>query len=143
MPTSPDPARPAAAGAPEARPAILVVDDDGYVHDTIETTLRRLDLTVIRARSAAEGHELARRHRPRLAIVDVGLPDVDGFQLTRRLRADADLAGLRIVILTGYVPDPSEAAAAGADAILGKPFRVGEFLAQIEAQLGAPGGGTR
>lgn len=114
---------------------ILVVDDDEYVHETLAAALRGLGATLVRAVTATEGHRLALDHRPNLAIVDVGLPDDDGFALTRRLRGEATLEGLRIVILTGYVPDPDEASDAGADAILGKPFRLHEFLATIEAQL--------
>lgn len=141
MPSSANPSPPARlsiqrdGGHGRTTPVILVVDDDEYVHQTLAAALRRLGSTVIRAVSAAEGLDLALQYRPNVAIIDVGLPDADGFELTRSLRAQAGLESLRIVILTGYVPEPELASDAGADAIVGKPFRLHEFLATIESQL--------
>lgn len=114
---------------------MLVVDDDEYVHATLAAALRRLRPTVIRAQTAMDGLELAIHHRPDIAIVDLGLPDSDGYELTRRLRAEPDLRDLRIVILTGYEPDPTASQRAGANAILGKPFRLHEFLATVTRLL--------
>jgi DNA-binding response OmpR family regulator len=114
-------------------PVVLVVDDDEYVADTITAALRSLKPDVVRAATADEGLELARDRRPEIAIVDLGLPDADGYTLTRRLRAVPELADLRICILTGYTPDPVAAHEAGADAVIGKPFRLREFLATIES----------
>src|SRR5438045_55369 len=121
-----------------AAPVILVVDDDDYVHGALEAALRSLRPTIVRATSAAEGLERARAERPDLAIVDLGLPDQDGYSLTRSLRAEPDLAHLRILILTGHEPDQATALAAGADAIMSKPFRLHEFLARVETFLRGP-----
>jgi DNA-binding response OmpR family regulator len=116
-------------------PTILVVDDDEYVHETLRAALRAMKVRIIKAGTAAEGLALAREARPELAIVDLGLPDADGYHLTRQLRADPDLAGLRILILTGHVPDEEAATAAGADAIVGKPFHLHKFLELVTEQL--------
>ena len=116
-------------------PVILIIDDDEYVHGTLEAALRTFAPRILRAATAAEGIELARTESPDLAVVDLGLPDEDGYALTRRLRQEPDLTAMRIVILTGYVPDELAAATAGADAILAKPFRLSDFLAVIERQL--------
>ena len=118
-----------------SQPTILVVDDDDYVHATLAAALRSLHPTVVRAATGAEGLELASSARPNLAIVDLGLPDIDGYELTRQLRARPEGGDLRIVILTGHIPDEQAARDAGADAILGKPFRLNEFLEIVEAQL--------
>jgi len=116
-------------------PTILVVDDDEYVHETLRAALRVMKPRIVRASTAEEGLALARDEHPDLAIVDLGLPDADGYELTRRLRADPALAELRILILTGHVPDEAAAEAAGANAIIGKPFRLHEFLALVGEQV--------
>jgi DNA-binding response OmpR family regulator len=112
---------------------VLVVDDDEYVAGTITAALRSLKPDVVQAATADEGLRLARDRRPEIAIIDLGLPDADGYTLTRRLRAVPELADLRICILTGYTPDEAAAHEAGADAVIGKPFRLREFLATIES----------
>ena len=102
------------APAPPAR--ILVVDDDDYVHVALRAALRPIRANIVRAAAAAEGLELARTHRPDLAIIDLGLPDADGYQLTRWLRAEPGLEQLRILIVTGHFPDAQAARDAGAGA---------------------------
>jgi DNA-binding response OmpR family regulator len=118
-----------------AVPVILVVDDDEYVHSTLAAAMRGLRPEIIRAATASDGLQLALDRRPDIAIVDVGLPDLDGYALTRALRARPELADLRICILTGYLPDEDLAREAGANAIIGKPFRLNEFLDTIRSQL--------
>ena len=114
---------------------ILVIDDDDYVHVSFRAALRSLRADINRAGSAAEGLELARRDRPDLAIVDLGLPDADGYQLTRWLRTEPGLDGMRILIVTGHLPDQEAARAAGADEILAKPFSFQESLEAVRRQL--------
>ncbi len=118
-----------------AVPVILVVDDDEYVHSTLAAAMRALRPEIIRASTAADGLRQALDRRPDIAIVDVGLPDLDGYALTRAMRAHAELADIRICILTGHLPDEARARAAGANAIIGKPFRLNEFLDTIRGQL--------
>lgn len=116
--------------APE--PVVLIVDDDDYVPATLSAALRELRPAIIRATTAEEGLTRALEHRPTVAIVDVGLPDMDGYVLTRRMRARAELAEMRICILTGHLPDEEAALAAGADAIIGKPFRLRTIVETID-----------
>jgi DNA-binding response OmpR family regulator len=118
-----------------AGPVILVVDDDEYVHSTLAAAMRGLRPEIVQATTAAQGLELALERRPDLAIVDVGLPDLDGYALTRAMRARTELAGLRICILTGHLPDEALAREAGANAIVGKPFHLNDFLDTIRGQL--------
>jgi two-component system KDP operon response regulator KdpE len=118
-----------------AVPVILVVDDDEYVHSTLAAAMRGLRPEIIRAATAADGLELALDRRPDLAIVDVGLPDLDGYALVRALRSRPELVDLRICILTGHLPDEELAREAGANAIIGKPFRLNEFLDTVRGQL--------
>src|ERR1700741_4049383 len=86
-------------------PVILVVDDDDYVPSTLAAWRRGFRPAIHRAASGAAALEVALAALPDLAIVDVGLPDIDGYELTRALRARADLPDLRILILTGHHPD--------------------------------------
>jgi DNA-binding response OmpR family regulator len=118
-----------------AIPVVLVVDDDEYIHAALATALRSLKPEIVRATTAAAGLRLAIERQPDLAIIDLGLPDSDGYSLTRRIRATAELDGTGILILTGHRPDEVAAREAGADAILGKPFRLNEFLSTIDEIL--------
>ncbi|MBA2380478.1 MAG: response regulator [Chloroflexi bacterium] len=117
-------------------PVILIVDDDAYVHSTLSAAMRGLRHEVLHATTATDGLRLALAQRPALAIIDVGLPDLDGYALTRAMRDRVGLAAMRICILTGHLPDETLAATAGADAIVCKPFRLDEFLAIVREQLG-------
>jgi two-component system KDP operon response regulator KdpE len=117
-------------------PVVLVVDDDDYVADTVTAALRSVKPEIVRAATAGDGLRLALERRPDIAIVDLGLPDADGYTLTRRIRTFSELAEMRICILTGYLPDDVAARDAGADAVLGKPFKLREFLATIETLRG-------
>jgi DNA-binding response OmpR family regulator len=121
-------------------PVVLVVDDDEYVHAALAAALRSLKPEVIRATTAEEGLGMAIERVPDIAIIDLGLPDTDGYSLTRRIRAIAELRDTRILILTGHLPDQDAARDAGADAILAKPFRLNEFLATIETLRSLPAG---
>jgi DNA-binding response OmpR family regulator len=120
---------------PRTAPVILVVDDDEYVHSTLAAAMRGLRAEIVRATTAAQGLDLALARLPDVAIVDVGLPDLDGYALTRALRSRPELGSLRICILTGHLPDESLAREAGANAIIGKPFRLDVFLDTIREQL--------
>jgi DNA-binding response OmpR family regulator len=120
------------------RRVILIVDDDDYVHGAVRAVLRRTQATVVRASTAAEGRAVARDTGADLAIVDVGLPDGDGYTLARLLKADAAPDDLRVIILTGHAPDESAASASHVDAIIAKPFRLHEFLATVERMLVPP-----
>lgn len=131
LPTPDSPVRRAAAAS---QPRILVVADD-YVHVTLRAALRHLRADIVWAPSGTEALHLARGHRPDVAVVDLGLPDIDGSDLTRALRAEPGLHHLRIVIVTGYLPGERAARAVGADEVLGKPFLLHEFLDAVSRQL--------
>ncbi len=126
---------PGVAAPTPAAPHILVVDDDEYVYTAIVAVLRPLRANVSRAATAAEALAIARSQVPDLAIVDLGLPDADGYELTRLLRSEPGLCNLRIVIVTGYDPDENAARTGGADLIIGKPFRLHDFLEKVTGQL--------
>jgi DNA-binding response OmpR family regulator len=117
-------------------PSVLIVDDDEYVHGALVAALRGLRVRLLTAHTAAEGEELALANEPVLAIVDVGLPDRDGYQLTADLRRVPTLGKMKVLILTGQSPDQEAAEQAGADGLIGKPFRLHAFLDIVKEQLG-------
>lgn len=114
---------------------ILVVDDDDYVYGAVRAVLRPTGAEVVRAATAAEAIVAVESLRPTIAIVDVGLPDGDGYELARTLKSDPGSSDLRVVILTGHAPDRTAASAAHVDAVIAKPFRMHEFLATVEGLL--------
>ena len=111
---------------------VLVVDDDDDARELLGTLLE-LHGCVISAHGTARAClDAVRTFAPHVAIVDLHLPDVDGFQLIRDLRS-ADLSQLRIVVLTGLLTSGTQqrAVEVGADAFLGKPARYDALLAAI------------
>ena len=113
-----------AASAPIAGPArrVLVVEDNDDARETLRNLLHLFGHEVHEARDGDTGVEEARRLAPDVALIDIGLPGIDGYEVARRIRADVPRA--RLVAVTGYgQPDDLERArAAGFDAHLVKPL---------------------
>src|SRR5262249_48243155 len=84
---------------------ILVIDDNDDMREMLRLTLSGAGRDVHEARDGASGLVRAAEAKPDVVLVDVGLPDIDGYEVARRLRARPDGAGLRIIALTGYGQD--------------------------------------
>src|SRR3954466_198581 len=90
----------------ESEPGVIVVaDDDVDILELVALTLERVGHVVHRARDGEEALELVKREHPDLAVLDVSMPKLDGFELTRSLRLDPDTSTVRIVLLTARVQD--------------------------------------
>ncbi len=91
---------------------------------TIQFVLRRAGFATLVAAGGEEGLAAARRARPPVVLLDVGMPRLDGFEVCRRIRADPALAGTYVVMLTanGHPADELRALEAGADRYVTKPF---------------------
>src|SRR5215470_2076687 len=115
---------------------ILVVDDDAEQVARLAALLRRGGYHPFTASSAAEAVRLARTVAPSLAILDIGLPDTDGFALTRRLKKEAT-GFLPVVLLTGYGDPDSKrrGVEAGADEFLQKPVSPFELDLRLRSLL--------
>jgi signal transduction histidine kinase len=112
---------------------VLVVEDNLDAATSLRDLLELLGHVVIVALTGRDGIEQARAHRPDIVLCDIGLPEVDGYEVARTLRADPELDGTRLVALTGYAApsDVARAEAAGFDGHIAKP----PSLEAIEQEL--------
>jgi DNA-binding response OmpR family regulator len=120
------------------RPVVLAADDDEDILALIAFRLERSGYTVILARDGEEALALARDERPDLAVLDVMMPKLDGFELTRRLRTDEATSRMPIILLTARAQDADVQRGfdVGADDYLRKPFSPQELRARVQAILG-------
>jgi two-component system CheB/CheR fusion protein len=129
---------PAAAAPPSdvSRLRIVAVDDNRDVADTLGMLLTRLGAAVTVAYDAESALGAIASQRPCLALVDLGMPVIDGFELARRVRADPALDGVKLVALSGWGQDQDRrrSRAAGFDDHLVKPVSV-EALRTLLAAL--------
>jgi CheY-like chemotaxis protein len=118
-----------------SRRSVLIVDDDDDAREMMGELLDAMGHNTVKASSAHEALELVERERLDLALIDLGLPDVDGCEIARRIRRTIAGAGLRLVALTGYSDDATRQSAvdAGFDDFLVKPA----YPATIEAAVNA------
>ncbi|MBB3219317.1 hybrid sensor histidine kinase/response regulator [Pseudoduganella umbonata] len=132
-PALPDAAGMPAAGSKAARPGALrclVVDDNVDAAQTLALFLEAAGHAVQVAHRAGEALELARRHAPELCFLDIGLPDIDGNQLARQLRALPQTSGAQLVAVTGYgrKEDQEKSIAAGFDQYFVKPMDTAKLV---------------
>ena len=112
------------------KPLILVVEDDVAVRNLITTTLRAHDYRFLTAANGESAVLEASSHNPEIVLLDLGLPDMDGVEVIRRIRSWSNLP---IIVLSARSEDTDKIGAldAGADDYLTKPFSVEELLARI------------
>ena len=112
---------------------ILVVDDNVDAAESLGMMLELDGHTVIRAHDARSAIVCARSDRPNVLLLDIGLPDIDGYELARRLRALPELEDAVLIAVTGYgqVEDRKRAAAAGFDHYLVKPVEFDALRAML------------
>jgi two-component system, OmpR family, KDP operon response regulator KdpE len=113
---------------------VLVVDDERAIRHFLRASLGAHDYTVYEAATGQEALDAVYAVRPDLVILDLGLPDIDGIEITRRLRATS---AVPVIILSVRERETDKIAAldAGADDYLTKPFGVGELLARVRVAL--------
>ena len=117
----------------DERPEVLVVDDEKGVREYLEEVLTPR-YAVRLAADGEEGLDLTRTYTPDLVISDVVMPQLDGFELCRAIRADEDLRTIPIILLTVQRADKSKRTGIreGADAFVGKPFHPEELRQRVE-----------
>jgi len=117
---------------------IVVVEDDAHIGDLVDMLLRAEGFRVIQAAEGVAGLAAIERERPRLVILDVGLPDIDGLELMRRLRAlPGALARTPAIMLTARDGEIDRVLGLeiGADDYVTKPFSNRELVARVKAML--------
>jgi len=121
---------------------ILVADDDADILALVQVVLQSAGYDVVAANDGARALEAALAERPSLCVLDVMMPELDGLEVTRRLRATEGLETLPIILLTARVADAdvSEGYEAGATEYLHKPFSPQELRDRVAAALGATSG---
>ena len=112
---------------------VLVADDDDDILLLITTRLRRDGFGVIQARDGDEALDLALEHRPAIAVLDVGMPGLDGLEVVRAIRADDATRGMRVLLLTAKAQesDVRRGFDAGADLYVKKPFSPADLSAKV------------
>jgi len=118
----------------EGKPRMLVVDDEQAILRFLRVALESQAYAVFEAVSGQEALSAAVAHKPDVIILDLGLPDIDGVEVTRLLRQWTQTP-IIILSVRGSESDKIAALDAGADDYLTKPFGVGELLARLRAAL--------
>jgi two-component system, OmpR family, KDP operon response regulator KdpE len=113
---------------------ILVVDDEPEIRRFLRASLRAQQYEVLEASNGTQALEVMTQHQPDLMILDLGLPDIDGVEITRRIR---EWSQIPIIILSvrDRERDKIEALDVGADDYLTKPFGVGELIARMRVVM--------
>jgi DNA-binding response OmpR family regulator len=113
---------------------VVVVEDDPNIADLIEMYLRGAGFRVLQAASGERGLQLISQHRPAMVVLDIGLPDIDGFEVCRRIRVSTNLPVLFLTARDGEV-DRVLGLELGADDYVTKPFSPRELVARVKAIL--------
>ena len=124
--------------APRDKPLVLVAEDDGDILALVAYRLERAGYDVITATNGEDAANLAAAERPDLAVLDVMMPRLDGYAVTRRIRADERTATMPVILLTARVQEADVARGfeAGADDYIKKPFSPQQLHARVQAALG-------
>ena len=119
-------------------PTVLIADDDPDIRELVAYRMRRSGYAVLEASDGEEALQVATENDPDLAILDVMMPRLDGFEVTRRLRDQEKTARIPIILLTARAQDSDVARGfgAGADDYLRKPFSPQELAMRVQAILG-------
>jgi len=125
-----------AASAPEAdsaKPAVLLIEDNEDGREMMATMLDVYGYPVLQSADGLDGVQLALAQLPTVALVDIGLPGIDGYEVARRLRANPQTQAMRLIALTGYglAEDQRRVLEAGFDMHLVKPVDIAQLLGAL------------
>lgn len=120
-----------------AAESILVVEDEKDVRDLLAENLRREGYQVGTARSGRDALAAVRRKRPDLVLLDLMLPDLDGIEVCKQLKYNAETRGIPVVILTAKAEESDVVLGlgVGAEDYIEKPFRMRELIARLKTAL--------
>ena len=114
---------------------VLVADDDDDILLLVTTRLKRDGFEVVAARDGFEALALAQEHKPAVAVLDVGMPGLDGLEVLEAIRETTSLAHTRVLLLTAKAQesDVRRGYEAGADAYVKKPFSPAELAERVKS----------
>jgi two-component system cell cycle response regulator DivK len=116
---------------------ILLIEDNKMNRDMLSSRLEKNGYSVITAIDGSQGHSMAILESPELILMDIGLPDMDGWEVTRRLKANESTRNIPIIALTAHalVTDRAKAFEAGCDDYDTKPVEFARLHEKIESLL--------
>lgn len=117
---------------------VLLIEDNEDNLVIYSTILRYAGFVVIEARDGQEGIDAAKSHHPGLILMDVSIPVIDGWEATRRLKADPDTAAIPIIALTAHAlaSDQQKSVEVGCDGYISKPAEPRAVLTAVQNYLG-------
>ena len=120
---------------------VLIADDEVNIVISLEFLMKREGFDVSVAKDGEEAVEKIRSERPDLVLLDVMMPKKTGFEVCQEIRADAELGGMKILMLTakGRDTEMAKGMALGADAYMTKPFSTKELVSEVKKLLGIAG----
>lgn len=121
-----------------SKPRLLVVEDEPALQKVLAMRLGLEGFEVRTASDGVEALEMIRAERPDLVLTDLMMPEMDGVELTRRIKGDAELKGIPVLVLTALKEqrERDNLVAAGADGFAAKPYDSAELTAKLKALLG-------
>jgi DNA-binding response OmpR family regulator len=125
-------------GGERERPLVLVADDDEDILALVSLQLERGNIDVIQARDGDEALALVQERLPDLAVLDVMMPGLNGYEVVKRLRDTDEAGSMPLILLTARAGggDASYGYQVGADDYIKKPFSPAELRERVEALLG-------
>jgi len=128
--------------ATRVRPVVLMVDDDEFQQKLVARALAGQNIDVVFASCAADVMAQLWHHRPNVVLMDIGLPDVDGIEMTRRIRGIANFSDIQIVMVTGHSERHVvvESLRAGAADFLVKPLHRAKLLEKLQTFIAVSAG---
>lgn len=118
---------------------ILIVEDEDNIAAVLDFLLTRAGHDHYRLAAGKGALEWIRDKRPDLVLLDIMLPDISGYEIVEKMRAEADLSDIRVLLMTarGSVIERRKGLALGADGFIAKPFELAELRAEMARLLGA------
>ena len=128
----------AGARSTEGGPLVLIVDDDDKLREFVRVNLEMEGYTVREAASAREGLDALEEQSPDLVLLDVMMPEMDGWEMLRQLHERHGMGAIPVIVFSGQVEeDAGDVAARGAQAFIGKPFSPQSLIERTKALLPA------
>ena len=121
-----------------AKTRILIMEDDDDTQGMVRFLLEYKGYEVLVAKDGKHGLEIAHHDKPDLILLDLAMPEMDGWSVAHQLKGDPETKTIPVIAVTAYTmsSDRRMALNAGCDGFIGKPMNVPEFIAEIEKFLG-------